>query len=248
MEDRIIDIVVNRDELSWQNMILDLVKHEHMDPWNINISLLTQKYLDMLKKLKELDFRISGKMVLAAAILLRMKTKKLIGEDLSELDRLMRTEPEVDASAEFYEDLEKEAHVVQPGEIPELSPRTPQPRLRKVSIYDLMSALSQALEVRDRRVIRRRPMVNIKMPEKKVDIMKLTNGVYDKIKTIGATGAKITFAELIANVDRFYVFMALLYLANIDQRKIDLIQTEHYGEITIILREQTPVQVVPIVV
>src|SRR3990167_3010217 len=88
--ERIFNILLSKaDEVTWQSIIYELVKTEQMDPWDIDISLLTQKYIDMLRTLKEHDFRISGKVLLAAAILLKMKSNKLVGEDLSELDRLL---------------------------------------------------------------------------------------------------------------------------------------------------------------
>ena len=88
--DRIFSILLSKaDEVTWQSIIYELVKTEQMDPWDIDVSVLTQKYIDMLRGLKEHDFRVSGKVLLAAAILLKMKSNKLVGEDLSELDRLL---------------------------------------------------------------------------------------------------------------------------------------------------------------
>jgi len=88
--DRILDIVVEKDEVTWQTMIYELVKHEGMNPWDVDVTLLARRYIQMLKKFKELDFRVSGKVVLAAAILLKIKSQKLLQDDIGELDRLMR--------------------------------------------------------------------------------------------------------------------------------------------------------------
>lgn len=241
MEDEIIGIVVGKDEVTWQSMLMDLVRREGMDPWNINITLLAQKYVEMLKTLKGLDFRVSGKMVLAAAILLRFKTARLVGEDMMELDRLMRPQEEPDEyGSEFYEELEHDQAVVASGEYPQLMPRTPQPRKRKVSIYDLVSALQKALEVSNRRTIRRMPVISMRMPEKKVDLTKLLADVYARIREFFSGGQKVTFTQLVpsgSRQDRILSFIALLHLSNHDQRKIDLIQGEPFGEIEIVLRE-----------
>ena len=51
--DKILDIVVEKDEVTWQNMIYKLVKHENMNPWDIDVSRLSERYLQMLKKLKK---------------------------------------------------------------------------------------------------------------------------------------------------------------------------------------------------
>src|SRR3990167_8829587 len=88
--DRIFSIIFSKtDEVTWQSIIYELVKTEQMDPWDIDVSILTQKYIEMLRSLKEHDFRISGKVVLAAAILLKLKSNKLVGDDLNDLDRLL---------------------------------------------------------------------------------------------------------------------------------------------------------------
>ena len=98
-----------------------------MDPWDIDVSLLTQKYIGMLRTLKEHDFRVSGKVVLAAAILLKLKSHKLVGEDLTELDRLLIGVEEGMDELGF----EEAAQIEKLTEIPTLIPRTPQPRKRK---------------------------------------------------------------------------------------------------------------------
>ncbi len=145
--EQVFDILFNQDEITWQTILYDLVRTEQMDPWDVDISLLTKRYLEMIKKLKEMDFRVSGKVLLAAAILLKMKSNRLVG-DANQLEQMF-AEPE---AAELYDELEEEFQKLTRPETPVLIPRTPQPRKRKVSIYDLVGALNKALEVKQRRV------------------------------------------------------------------------------------------------
>src|SRR3989339_1134937 len=122
--ERIFSILFSKaDEITWQTIIFDLVKTEQMDPWDIDVSILAQKYIDMLRTLKEHDFRVSGKVLLAAAILLKIKSNKLVGEDLSELDRLL-----IGVEEEMEElGFDEAAPAERLTEIPALIPRTPQP-------------------------------------------------------------------------------------------------------------------------
>ncbi len=224
-------------------MLYELVKQENMNPWDINISELSKRYIQMLKKLKELDFRISGKVVLAAALLLRFKSLRLVGEDMDELDKLMT--PEQEDAEGFYDDLESDFARELPQESYDLTPRTPQPRKRKVSIYDLMNALRQALEVKERRVLRNIPPVKIEIPERKTDMRKRINDVYIGIINFFKQHKKITFNDLVPSQnkeDKILTFIPLLHLAHQDQRKINLEQKEHFGEIEITLpkKEYTP--------
>src|SRR3989338_4148372 len=149
--EKIFSIIFSKaDEVTWQSIIYGLVKSEQMDPWDIDVSIFAQKYINMLRELKGHDFRVSGKVLLAAAILLKMKSNKLVGDDLSELDRLLIG---IDEEMEELGFEETSGQLPKFGEIPSLIPRTPQPRKRKVSIFDLVEALERALEVKKRRLL-----------------------------------------------------------------------------------------------
>ncbi|MBI2523205.1 segregation/condensation protein A [Candidatus Woesearchaeota archaeon] len=237
--ERIFQILYNEDEVTWQSLLYELVKKEGMDPWDINISLLTKKYINTIKKLKELDFRISGKVLLAAAILLKMKSNRLLNEDLSEFDRLLTQEEEVVEELGLEEQQQYKL-----GEKPILIPRTPQPRKRKVSIFDLVNALEKALEVKQRRVLNSIPPMNVKMPERKRDITEVIREVYSRINSFFMINSqkKLTFTQLVPSQkkeDKIFTFIPLLHLTN--QRKVNLEQKEHFGEIEIMLNTQKEV-------
>ena len=232
--ERIFQILHNGDEITWQTLLYELIKKEEMNPWDINISLLTKKYIDTIKKLKEFDFRISGKVLLAAAILLKIKSNRLLNEDLSELDRLL-TQSEED----LLEELDLEEPRAYDEEKPPLIPRTPQPRKRKVSVFDLVTALEKALEVKRRRVLNSIPPMDVKVPEKKRDITQIIKEVYGKVKTFFNRQNRLTFSQLVPSnkkEDKIYTFIPLLHLTT--QRKVNLNQKEHFGEIEIMLNTQ----------
>jgi segregation and condensation protein A len=231
--ERIFQILYNEDEITWQSLLYELVKKEGMNPWDINVSQLSNTYIGTIKKMKELDFRISGKVLLAAAILLKMKSNRLLNEDLSEFDRLLTEEEELVEEL----DLEEQQHY-EPGERPVLIPKTPQPRKRKVSIFDLVNALEKALEVKHRRVLNSIPPMGVKIPEKKRDITQIIKEVYSRIVGFLTINShkKLTFSQLIPSQtkeDKIYTFIPLLHLTN--QRKVDLEQKEHFGEIEIMI-------------
>ena len=210
--EKIFEILYNKDEVTWQALLYELIKKEGMNPWDINISLLTKKYIEIIKKLKELDFRISGKVLLAAAILLNMKSNRLLNEDLSELDRML-SEPEEDADSIMFE----EPPFYPLGEKPTLIPRTPQPRKRKVSIFDLVKALEKALEVKQRRVLNSIPPMNVSIPEKKRDITQIIRDVYLRVRSLFTQQNSLTFSQLVpssAKEDKIYTFIPLLHLSN----------------------------------
>lgn len=233
-QNQLFHMLFNTDEITWKSIIYDAVKSEHMDPWDIDVGLIAKKYLETIASLKEHDFRVSGKMVLAAAIMLKIKSKKLLNEEIANLDALITEKEE-----ELYEDQE----VYKNYEIKEdhrLIPRTPQPRKRKISMYDLIEALDKALEVKKRRVIRSMPDYEIQIPTKQGNIKHSIRGVYKKIINFFLQGEKkLYFSKLVPSDDKhdkIYTFVPLLHLTN--DQKINLNQQEHFGDIEIYLNKK----------
>ena len=234
MQEKIYKLVVEGDEVSWQSILQDLVKTEQMDPWDIDVSLLTKRYIGAIRQLKDLDFRVSGKVLLAAAILLKIKSKRLVGEELMQLDRLIAGSDEEELLGEFEDLIENHEMEEKPG----LIPRIPQPRKRKVSIYDLVGALEKALEVKQRRVEHSIPPLDVEIPKKTRDITQVIREVYGKIKSFFFKNSqnKLMFSQLVPSErkeDKIFTFIPLLHLDH--QRKINMEQEEHFSDIGITL-------------
>jgi segregation and condensation protein A len=238
MQDQILDMLLKQDEITWQTILYNLVKTEQMNPWDIDISLLSQKYLETIRKLEETNFFISGKVILASAILLKIKSEKLLEENIARFDSVLFNQPDdLDMEAEF-ENKNKRIKLM---ENPRLTIKTPLARKRKVSLNDLVVALEKALEVDKRRTLRRIALMsvpdNIKIPEKKFDISEKIKEIYNKIKDIFKTKKledNITFTDLVQSdkrADKVYTFIPLLHLDN--QEKILLNQEVPFGEIKI---------------
>src|SRR3989338_2820974 len=92
-QDRILSLLMQKDESTRQTILYDLVKSGEIDPWDIDISILSKKYLEIVKKLQESNLFISGKVLLASAILLKIKSEKLLTEGIGTLDNLMFPPP-----------------------------------------------------------------------------------------------------------------------------------------------------------
>lgn len=236
--EQIFKILFENDELTWKQIIFGLIEAEEMDPWDIDLSLIAQRFLEMLKTLKKLDFRISGKMVLASAILLKMKSTKLIDEEIAALDNLINSTEESEIALFELPDGTIAVDVLQ-GERPKLFPKTPQPRKRKVSVYDLIEALEQALEVDAKRVrIAPKMIKEAKLPENKVDMHEIIKSVYDQVnKHYEQKNAPLlTFDDLVPSdnpQDRVLTFIPLLHLDC--QRKVDVLQDAPFTTIAIAL-------------
>jgi segregation and condensation protein A len=229
---RIFDMLFKEDEISWQSMIYSLIEEENMDPWDIDVSLLSKKFLQKVRKLKEMDFRISGKVILASALLLKIKSKRLLDTEIVALDNLINNEEPIDLLDELAEGL-----VVQDTqEKPKLVPRTPQPRVRKISVYDLVDALEKALKLEQRRKHYKKPEeVTVKAPQgDEKDIQTRMKEILAQATTYFKSNPVINFDQLLpgdSKEDKVYTFVPLLHLEN--QRALNLIQKQHFGPINI---------------
>lgn len=230
MQDKLYNMLVEKDDITWKTIILDLVKEEKMDPWDIDVSLLAQKYLEAIRELEEHNFFISGKVLLASALLINIKSNKLLTEHIANFDSLLYP-------PENIEDLEELQHGLQEFNAPRLLVKTPQARKRKVNLNDLMTALHKALEVERKRRIRRSyavPIREVNIPKKRYDIGNLIKGLYSRILTFLKKKELVTFSELVNSnkkEDKIYTFIPLLHLAH--DGKVNIHQEKAFGEINI---------------
>lgn len=235
MQQKLFDILLDKDEISWKTIIYDLVKNEEMDLWDIDLKLLTQKFIQIIKDMQEHDFKIPGKILLAAAILLKIKAIHLVDNDIAKLDELInQTDDEIEE--ELFDEMggstnrkEKQGY--------KLIPRNPQPRNRKVSIHDLVDALQRAMNTKKKILARQRPVKFTHHVGKKVDIMEVIRDIYHKINYYSDKDKKkkITFTRLLpakaGKHEKVFTFLPLLHLEN--QQKIKTEQKEHFDEIHI---------------
>ena len=235
-EDHIFSMLFQEDELTWQSMIHDLVRSEQMDPWDINISVIADRFIGLLKKMQELDFRISGKFVLAAATLVKLKSDRLMKEDIVALDGLLHEGEDV------LDELPDSSELLGDSsfERPQLLPRTPQPRQRKVSVFDLIEALEKALEVETKKQFRHHASdaPKVEVPEKKMDMTLMIKQLHDRIKKRWGFSKTLTFEQLLpgdSKEEKVFTFIPLLHLDF--QREIDLSQKEHFGPILIKMKK-----------
>jgi len=226
---------MKEDEITWQTILQDLVKNKELNPWDVDVSLLAEKYLETIKEMQEMNLFVSGKMLLASAILLKIKSDKLLTEGIPILDNIMYPQEEV-----HQFEMDGQGRLIM-DERPRLTIKTPQARKRRVNISDLMNALDKALEVNERRIKRfeRRNWVpDVVIPEKGEDIEVLISRLFDKVKEILLSKNKVKFSELIptqSKKDKILTFVPLLHLAN--QTKVDLYQETHFGDIDVSLKQ-----------
>ncbi|MGC9309631.1 MAG: segregation/condensation protein A [Candidatus Nanoarchaeia archaeon] len=222
--------LVTGQEVSWQAIIYDLVKTEQLDPWDIDLGILAERYAEKIEEIEEANFFISSKVLLACALLLRLKSDILMNKYIQDLNEALygKKEPIKQERIEIDED-----------ELPELIPRTPMPRHRKISLNELMSALNKAVETENRRIRKeiksRQAKQNslIVLPKKNhIPIKSRIRIILDKIRKALREEQRIhiTYSELApSKEEKLASFLPVLHLHN--QEKIYIRQEQHFQEL-----------------
>ncbi|MEK6859496.1 MAG: segregation/condensation protein A [Nanoarchaeota archaeon] len=238
------DVITSRKP-DWHSIIYELIASERLDPWDIDIVILTKRYFEKILELEEAEFYVSSKVLLAASLLLRIKSEFLLNRYIKSIDDILFGRK--DDKKYVVERIE-----IDENELPMLIPKTPLPRLKKVTLNELMAALNMAIETESRRIKRE---VAIKRAKKlsavdfpsfrRIDLKDRIKGFYAKILTSLkkiSTGRekhlnKICYSNLAGKEreERLSCFLPLLHLSN--TKKLWIEQESHLEEIWIYLYE-----------
>jgi len=222
--------LLTSNEVSWQAIIYDLINTEQLNPWDVDLALLANKYIEKIKQLEEANFFISSKILLAASILLRLKSEILLYKYIKNIDEILFGKKEETKPIERIE--------INESELPLLYPKTPLPRYRKVSLQELMSALDKAMSTETRKIkrdvdnVERQRNAQIVLPRTRINIRERIRKVYSKIITaFKKKQSKISYSELTGNEknEKIACFLPVLHLDN--QEKVFLEQEKHFAEI-----------------
>lgn len=219
------EVITNEDILEEPiEILVNLAKNGEIDPWNIDIVEVTDKFLRQVEKMEKTDLRVSGRTLLYASILLRMKSNALV---------------EVDEPQETIDD-EIVDFEISDYPIPALPLR--RSSNRPVTLQELLSELKKAEVLEKRRLERfehkkeeRRATVEEVLSiaheediESRVGKMRnLLNELFEKQKYI-------KFSDIGNALDRsgkVMAYLAILFLAT--KKEIWLEQEELFGEIFI---------------
>ena len=242
-QEQLHDLLFSR-EIGWQEMIHDLINTEQLDPWDINITLLTDKYLEKIRSLEEADFFVSSKVLLAAAFLLRIKSEILLNKYIKSIDEILFGDKNasnkvgLESNPVFSINLEEE--------IPGLILKSPMPRFRRVTLQELLESLNKAIATENRRIkkeiinINALREIDISLPKKEFNIKNEIRELYERLLQHFRENkhkTKVSFTDFIGTdrKNRILSFSPLLHLDN--QKKVWLEQEKPFDDFHIWLKE-----------
>ncbi len=201
-------------------VLVELAKRGEIDPWDIDIAVATEKFLQYIDSLEKRDLRIPARTLLYASILLRLKS------DTMEEQKEEEPEPEVEEIPHEEEEIEDQL------------PRPPVRRhtKRPVTLDELISELKKA------EMVGRRKAMREKWPEAEEKVLDLSHdeGIEDRILALGPIlddmfmdKPTITFRDINTKnnktEDGVTNYVSLLFMAQ--RKQVWLEQEEIFGEL-----------------
>ncbi len=215
------DLVGLIEQPAWKTILITLVKSERMDPWNIDIKVLAEKYLQKIRALNSTDLRLPANAILASAILLKFKARALRLPSLEEDEELR------------IKSLMTEEELLG-GMMPELiSPNLV--REGKVSLDMLVQSIEEILDKTKSKVLRERdgrdrPVFNL--PFASMNMEAKMKGVLELARMNADETGLARFSTMMVGKETNDVvecFLALLFLMN--QNELSAWQDVLFGEI-----------------
>lgn len=207
-------------EATWKDILVELVKKNELDPWEIDIVDIVERYVEVVKSMKVLDLRVPANIILAAAILLRLKSDTLEIEERGE-------EPQAEEQA-------GRPYVPVEG----LSIRLRLPPKRRVTLNELIGALEEAMKLKEYKASMEASEVKtVPIIIERADVEADVESIYALAKQNLDVSKMVTYSLLCDVAERdnalLDVFIPLLFLASKD--RILLLQETFFGEILISL-------------
>lgn len=227
-------------------ILVQLAEKGEIDPWDVDIIEVTDKYLSALDKSPRENLLNAGRAIFFASVLLRLKSDILLNISNETLAASLATDnffPEDELLQNVdgvHLDLSRlESFLIR-------SSINKQQRKRKISLDDLIFALKQAEEEEDRRALRAKlkaqrafTIVALETPDDIFEITQQEEDIEDVVEKIEAiieehlTDEKPIALSFLASIlnSKTKPFLALLFLAH--SQKVVLEQKQMYDEIFI---------------
>ena len=207
-------------------ILVNLVREGEINPWNIDIVEITDKFLHHIDELERMDLRISGRTLHYAAILLRMKSNILVEEPVIEDDSWID-------DTDFFD----------VDDYPVPKPPVRRYSQRSVTLDELILELEKAEVVERRKTIRKKARETIELARPTIeqvlnvaheeDIEGRVDTMRETLSSILEDRTYIALSELLSGdrSNKLMTYISLLFLAT--NKEIWLEQEELFGELYI---------------
>lgn len=221
------------------DLLLHLIKKSKMEIFDIEISEITNQYLNYIKSMTDMNLDIASEYLVMASELIEMKSKKLLPKSEEKEEDEEVEDPEVvlkrrlveyqkyKESTNVFRDLEKNRSSYY-TKAPESLKKYSLEKLENdgsVDVYDLLDAFQKLLERQDFN----KPK-NTKIARKELSVKERIV----KIRDILRVNKRVNFVELFDDFSKPYVVVTFLsVLEMVKSREINIKQDNNFSDIYI---------------
>ena len=247
LEQNIEKVLIDEKVVDGIEILVEMAKSGKIDPWNIDIADVTNKYLQKLVELKTNDLKLTGRTLFFAALLLRLKSDVLEGinifeEELEESESLAEFE-----DSEDDRDTLNYSNVISLDEVLERRTSVKLHKSRVVTLEDLIKQLEFYEKIDRRFALKNKQQKSTRKARSyenftSEDIINMAHDEYieksmvklqEILESLFITDDRIELSELTrTGMDKISTYIALLFLAA--QSRIDLVQDEFYSDLYVV--------------
>jgi segregation and condensation protein A len=230
------------------DLLLHLVKQEKMDIWDIDISLIADRFLEYVSQMQALDIEVAGEFLVTCSELMYMKSRLMLPPPIDEEEEL---DPKVQLAqrleeymrykeaSEFLKGQFEERRLVFGRPAPEEGPQVTGEQLGSGTLFMFDDVGTLDLFLAMKSVLERAPA---EREARKIDVSQVSvqDRMHEMMRIIRAAPDGVLFEELVPDLQSraeiIVTFVALLEL--IRRRRVCVRQRRVFGEIVVVRAER----------
>ena len=221
------------------DLLLYLVKKDHLNVCDIPITQVTQQYLQYMELMRLLDLNIAGEFLVMAATLIHIKSKMLLPPEPKEDGQAEEDDPRNELVKKLleYQKFKEAAGLLRQKELQRQNIWTRQAQVSSVdgeryfeaSLFDLLSAFSNALKEIPKELFYEIIKDEFTVEEKVHDLLHM-------LMNTASLSLSSLFGKAINQVEMVVTFLAILELIRL--KEIVVAQKELFGDILVVRNQE----------
>jgi len=221
------------------DLLLYLVKKDHLNVCDIPITQVTRQYLQYMELMRLLDLNIAGEFLVMAATLIHIKSKMLLPPEPKEDGQTEEDDPRNELVKKLleYQKFKEAAGLLRQKELQRQNIWTRQAQVSSVdgeryfeaSLFDLLSAFSNALKEIPKELFYEIIKDEFTVEEKVHDLLHM-------LMNTASLSLSSLFGKAINQVEMVVTFLAILELIRL--KEIVVAQKELFGDILVVRNQE----------
>ncbi|MEM2948302.1 MAG: segregation/condensation protein A [Candidatus Anstonellales archaeon] len=200
---------------TWRTVLVELITTKKLDPWDIDISALTDAFLEKIKEMRKVELELPANIVLACAILLKFKSLYL------------------PITAEEQNGNEDVA-ISDAGVIPQLEMVSRIPPKKPITLNELLEEMERVMKYERKNVVKTIQLEEVFYEIEHRNMQEEIDAVLSSLIAKMDSEGWVMFSSIIETGEPKEIVRKLLPVLHLSQEeKLDLRQDEYFGEIFI---------------